>query len=143
MTVEDSIELTVKGCGVELYDIVNFKENDILIYRIYISSKDGIDLEKCSQVSRLISPIFDIHFNDSKKYHLEVSSPGIERKLTKPKHFILSIGQYIKIKDHDKNLILGTLADANDEFIKMNTDDNFEKIIYYNYISNAMTVYQW
>ena len=42
MTVEDSIELTVKGCGVELYDIVNFKENDILIYRIYISSKDGI-----------------------------------------------------------------------------------------------------
>ena len=45
--------------------------------------------------------------------------------------------------DKPKNLILGTLDEANDEFIKIKADDNSEKIVYYNDISNAMTVYEW
>ena len=83
MNLEESIEMTIQGCGAELYDIVTTREHDRRIYRIFITSKDGINLDKCAEVSRLISPILDIDEPLSGEYALEVSSPGIERKLKK------------------------------------------------------------
>lgn len=87
MTLEESIQIAVEGCGVSLYDIVNLKENDMNIYRVYITSNEGISLDKCAEVSRQISPLLDVHEPLSGKYNLEVSSPGIERKLKKPSSF--------------------------------------------------------
>lgn len=81
MNLEQSIELAVEGCGAQVYDIVSTKENDRNIYRVYITSKDGVNLDKCAEVSRMISPILDLDEPMNGNYNLEVSSPGIERKL--------------------------------------------------------------
>jgi len=142
MNLEESIEMTVKGCGVELYDIVTTRENDREIFRVYISSEDGISLDKCAEVSRLISPILDIDEPLRGKYNLEVSSPGIERKLKKPRHYISSIGSMIKIKDFDKNILKGKLEFADENEIKVNTEDGIETITY-DKISSASTYFEW
>jgi ribosome maturation factor RimP len=142
MTLEESIEMTVKGCGVELYDIITTKENDRDIFRIYITSKDGVSLDKCAEVSRLISPILDVDEPMYGKYNLEVSSPGIERKLKKPRHFMVSIGENVRIKDFEKNILTGELLFADENEIKVKTEHG-EEIITYDEISSASTYFQW
>lgn len=140
--LEESIEIAVQGCGAEVYDIVTTKENDNNIYRVYVTSKEGISLDKCAEISRMISPILDIEEPMSGNYNLEVSSPGIERKLKKPQHFKASIGEKIKLKDFDKNIIKGELIYANGEEIKIKTEHG-EEIITYDEISSASTYFEW
>ena len=142
MNIEESIELTVNGCGAELYDIVNIKENDTSIYRIFITAKDGINLDKCAEVSRLISPLLDVHEPLGGKYNLEVSSPGIERKLKRPAHFEASIGENVRIKDYDKNITIGKLKSADDNQIVITTE-NGDETIAYDDMSTSSTFYDW
>ena len=142
MNLEESIEMTVKGCGVELYDIATTKENEKNIFRVYISSKDGVSLDKCAEISRLISPILDIDEPLNGKYTLEVSSPGIERKLKKTRHYLSSIGSLIKVKDFDKNILQGELVEANENEITIKIDETL-KTIAYSEISSASTYYEW
>ena len=142
MNLEESIELTVKGCGVDLYDIVNVKENRTSIYRIFITSKDGINLDKCAEVSRMISPLLDVHEPLGGNYNLEVSSPGIERKLKRSEHYIASVGEKIQVKDYDKEIVVGTLKSADEDGIVLLTE-NEELTISYDDISSASTYYEW
>jgi ribosome maturation factor RimP len=142
MTLEESIQIAVEGCGVSLYDIVNLKENDMNIYRVYITSNEGISLDKCAEVSRQISPLLDVHEPLSGKYNLEVSSPGIERKLKKPAHFKASINENIRIKDFEKNILEGKLLRADENEIVIQTEHG-EEIVSYDEISSASTYYEW
>jgi len=142
MNLEESIEIAVKGCGAELYDIVSLKENENNIFRVYVTQQGGISLDKCAEISRMISPILDIEEPMNGKYNLEVSSPGIERKLKKPQHYKSSIGEKIKLKDFDKNIIKGEILEANDDAIKIKTEHG-EEIITYDEISSASTYFEW
>ena len=123
-------------------DIVNVKENDTSIYRIFITSKDGINLDKCAEISRLISPLLDVHEPLGGKYNLEVSSPGIERKLKRPAHYISSIGENVSIKDYDKNIVKGKLKSADENEIVV-VAEHGEEIITYDEISSASTYHDW
>lgn len=142
MTLEESIQLAVEGSGAKLYDIVSLKENDNNIYRIYITAPEGVSLDKCAEISRQISPLLDIHEPMNGKYHLEVSSPGIERKLKKTNHFISSVGEKVKIKDFDKNIIEGELVKADENEIVVKTAHGEEQITY-DEISSASTYFEW
>lgn len=144
LELEESIKLAVEGCGVDLYDIITTKEHKVNILRVYISSIDGISLEKCAEVSRMISPILDIHEPMSGKYNLEVSSPGIERKLKTLHHFQCSIGEKVKIKEYSTETLKGELLHVSDEGVITIKDEqgdelktNFEDIL------SASTYFEW
>lgn len=117
--LNNALETAIKGCGVDLYDIERLKENENNILRVSITSPDGVTLDKCAEVSSIISPILDIYDPMSDKYNLEVSSPGIERKLKIPNHFKASIGELVEIKSFDKTKIKGKLLEADDTKIKV------------------------
>ncbi len=142
MNLEESIEIAVKGCGAEVYDIISTKEHANNIYRVYVTVKGGISLDKCAEISRMISPILDLDEPMNGNYNLEVSSPGIERKLKKPQHYIASIGEKIKLKDFEKNVIKGELIFADDSEIKVKTEHG-EEIVSYDEISSASTYFEW
>ncbi|AXX86127.1 MULTISPECIES: ribosome maturation factor RimP [Malaciobacter] len=142
MSLEESIKMTVESCGVELYDIVTAKENDNNIYRIYITSKDKVTLDKCAEVSRLISPILDVEEPMNSNYNLEVSSPGIERRLKKTQHFKGSVGEKIKVKDIATEVYKGELLSADDEKIVIKTEFGNEEISYDSILS-AATYFEW
>ena len=93
-----TLQKIIEDCGVSLYDTESVMENEHKIYRVFITHKDGINLDKCAEITRIISPILDLDPPMSGKYALEVSSPGIERKLIRIEHFEQSIGENVKVK---------------------------------------------
>jgi len=143
MELEESIKLAAEGCGVDLYDIQQTKENKTNILRVYITSKNGVNLDQCAHVSRMISPLLDIEEPISGKYTLEVSSPGIERKLKTLHHFQCSIGSNVKIKNYSNEVIKGELISATTDGI-LQIDENSEiKEIKYDDVLSASTYYDW
>jgi ribosome maturation factor RimP len=144
MELEESIKLAVEGCGVDLYDIQQTKEHKVNILRVYISHKDGINLDKCAHVSRMISPLLDIQEPMHGKYNLEVSSPGIERKLKTLHHFKCSIGSDVKIKEYSTDVLKGKLIDVLDDgTITIDDIDNGIVKTKFDDILSASTYFNW
>lgn len=142
MNLEETIKLTVESLGANVYDIVTTRENDRNIFRIYVTAKEGISLDKCAEISRLISPILDVNEPMSGEYNLEVSSPGIERKLKRKEHFIASVGEKVKVKDLATETYKGELTNADDEKITIKTEYGEENISYDSILS-AATYFEW
>jgi ribosome maturation factor RimP len=144
MELEESIKLAVEGCGVDLYDIHQTKEHKINILRVYITSKNGVNLDQCAHVSRMISPLLDIEEPMNGKYTLEVSSPGIERKLKNLHQFKCSVGSNVKVKEYSTQTFKGELLCVTDDgIITINDIDSGEQEIKYDDVLAASTYYDW
>ncbi|MGA1932158.1 ribosome maturation factor RimP [Arcobacter sp. YIC-464] len=142
MSLEESIKLAVESLDAQLYDIVTTREHDKNIYRVYVTAKGGITLDKCAEISRMISPILDVEEPMSGLYNLEVSSPGIERKLKTKEHFKASIGEKIKVKDIATEVYKGELLTADDTKIVIKTEFG-EESIDHDSILSASTYFEW
>ena len=93
-----TLEPTVERLGYELIDVeLRLAGRDGLV-RLYIDNVDGIGLEDCEKVSRAVSALLDVEDPVPGNYNLEVSSPGLDRKLTKSAHFQRFIGHMVKVK---------------------------------------------
>ncbi len=139
-----TLQNLLKECDVNLYDTEIVNENDHTIYRIYITAQKAITLDKCTEVTKIISPIIDLHPPVKGEYFLEVSSPGIDRKLTTIDHFKYSIGDLIKIKLQDGTKIKAKLLDVKDDNILIyDKSDKENKSIPFNVISKAKTYFEW
>lgn len=142
MSLEESIKLAVESLGASLYDIVTVKEHDKNIFRVLVTAENGISLDKCAEISRMISPILDIDEPMGGEYILEVSSPGIERKLRKKEHFIASVGEKVKIKNFATEVYKGELIFADNEKVIVETEFGKEEITYDNVLA-AATYFEW
>jgi len=143
MTTKETIINILNDCGVDLYDIETVSENERKIFRIYITSKDGINLDKCSEVTKILSPILDLEPPVSGEYTLEVSSPGIERPLRKNEHYMGSIGEMVKVKLINTDKIIGKLESFEDGKITLLEDDGEITTIALDDIEKARTYYKW
>ena len=142
MNLEESIKLAVESLAARLYDITTAREHDRNIFRVLVTAEGGVTLDKCAEVSRMISPILDVAEPMSGEYILEVSSPGIERKLKKKEHFISSIGEKVRVKDFATDIYKGELIFADEEKIVLKTEFGEEEITYDNILS-ASTYFEW
>lgn len=137
-----NLEKLVAECGVKLYDVEIANENGRAIYRIYITKENGVTLDDCEKVSRLLSPIYDVKAPLNGEYVLEVSSPGLERKLTKPEHFKASLNELVRIKLNDKSVLEGKLLAAEEDKIILELEEE-EKEISLSDIKSARTYIIW
>ncbi len=92
------VEPLVEQLGFELADLELRTGGRDGILRIFIDKADGIGIEDCEEVSRRVSAIFDVEDPVQSDYTLEVSSPGLDRTLTKLAHFQRFMGQDVKVK---------------------------------------------
>jgi ribosome maturation factor RimP len=88
----------VETLGLELMDVEYVTEEGQRILRITINKDGGIDLDDCADVSRELSAIFDVDDIVPDRYSLEVSSPGLDRRLKKRKDFLDAVGKKITLK---------------------------------------------
>jgi ribosome maturation factor RimP len=79
------IEPVVTGLGYELVSLEFDSGQRVL--RVYIDNEPGILVDDCSRVSHQLSGVLDVEDPIPGNYHLEVSSPGLDRPLSKPEHF--------------------------------------------------------
>jgi ribosome maturation factor RimP len=96
------IEQEVEGLGFECVEVTFAVESGRRILRITLDSPDGVLLDQCAQVSRALGPLLDACEELPPGYYLEVSSPGINRPLTKPEHFRRFLGERVKIRLREK-----------------------------------------
>ena len=148
--IEEKVEQLVKDpiekLGYSLYDVEYVKEGPEYYLRIYIDKESGIDLNDCEKVSNEINEILDKADYIKEQYYLEVSSPGIERKLRKDKHLEQNISKNVEIKlfkkdNHGKKEYTGKLKAFNQEEIIIETDK--EIAIERKNIAQIKTIYEW
>ncbi len=84
--------------GVYIYNTEYKKEGSEYYLRLFIDKDGGVTIEDCENVSREISPMLDDLDFTKDAYIFEVSSPGIDRVLSRPWHFEKVMGQEIDIK---------------------------------------------
>jgi ribosome maturation factor RimP len=126
-TVWELIQPTVNDLGCSLWDVEYVKEGARQILRITIDKENGVDINDCEAVHRAIDPILDETDPIPVQYYLEVSSPGVERELTRPFHFEVCEGQTVDVKlftaINGSKLYVGTLNDYNEENKTVTVDD--------------------
>ena len=96
-TLNALIEPVVIGLGYQLWGIEEVQQGRRVTLKIYIDAKDGVTIEDCAKVRRQVSGLLDVEDPISGDYLLEVSSPGIDRRLFKPEHFDLCKGEKIQV----------------------------------------------
>ncbi len=84
--------------GCYIYDTEFVKEGTMKYLRIYADKEDGgISIDECERINRKMGEILDREDPIKENYVLEVSSPGIERKLKTPQHFEKYNGRQIDV----------------------------------------------
>ena len=141
--MRDKIEAIVESFGVKFYDIQSVTESERKIFRVYITSPDGITLDICAKISNVLSPILDLEPPLLGNYFLEVSSPGIERKLKTIEHFRGSIGELVKINLFSTEKVDGRVVQVDGNKITIRESGEEEIEINYDDISSAKTYYNW
>lgn len=99
--LEESLYKEIEKKGYDLIEIEQHSLRKGIKFILYIDHQDGIGIEDCVSVSKNSEVIID-EFIDPESYELEVSSPGLDRKLITKEHFDRFIGKIIKIKLKEK-----------------------------------------
>lgn len=133
--------------GLELYDCEYVKEGRDRFLRVYIDKvqtgdeEEYISTDDCELVSRYLSDRLDADDPVEENYYLEVSSPGMDRKLTKPEHFERFIGKQIDVKLYrgvdGRKEFTGTLAATTDGQITIETEDGREYVFTADQVAKA------
>lgn len=84
--------------GYFLWDVEYVKEGADMFLRITIDSEEGIQIEDCEKMHRAIDPLLDEADPIEGPYHLEVSSPGIERELKTDLHVEACLGWDVEVR---------------------------------------------
>jgi len=93
------LALTVlEELGLALWDLRFEKEGTNWYLRYFIDKPGGVNIQDCEAFSRAIDKLLDQADPIEQSYILEVSSPGIERALTRPEHFALYTGRRVHIR---------------------------------------------
>jgi len=142
MNLEVQIAKIIEANGAALYDTEVVTEFDETIYRVLVTKVGGVKLDLCATISHELSPFLDVHPPMSQAYRLEISSPGIERKLIKPVHFKNALGEKVKLKLGAGDKVKGTLISADNDGIVVETKQGEEGFTY-SELNTCKTYFDW
>jgi ribosome maturation factor RimP len=128
--------------SLELDDLELLGRGRARTLRVTIDKSGGIDLDRISEVSRGLSRLLDSETEIDGPYQLEVSSPGLERKLSRPSQYQKSLGREVVVKTATFT-VRGVLAGASQESFQVQPDDAEERSIRYEDVTSARTVFRW
>ena len=147
--VSQIISPIVTDLGLDLYDL-EFAGG---ILRVTVDTQpgqpSGVSLDTIALITRLISREFDHNDPMPGRYTLEVTSPGLERTLRLPKHFMREVGKTVNIRltapvDGTRR-VQGVIVSATDTNVTVRSEDAAltEVVVDYSSIEKAKTVFQW
>jgi len=96
--IQDYAEPLIEDMGLELVDVQFRREGHGWVLRIFIDREGGVVIDHCVQVSRALSAWLEVEDLIDHAYHLEVSSPGLERPLKKEEDFERFSGRKARVK---------------------------------------------
>ncbi len=128
----EMLEPVVTGLGFELADLELHLSRGRGLLRIFIDHPAGVTVDHCELVSRQVGAVLDVADPIPGGYSLEVSSPGLDRRLSKPADFDRFAGSDVQIKlrrvvDGRKRL-RGTLVARHGEAIEIRSESSVYRI---------------
>jgi ribosome maturation factor RimP len=116
----------LKGIGFRLVRVRLSGQNGLTL-QIMAERDDGtMTVEDCEEVSRAVSPALDVADPIEKAYHLEVSSPGIDRPLVRKSDFVVWTGHQVKMETSilvtDRKRFKGKIAEAGESDVLIERD---------------------
>jgi ribosome maturation factor RimP len=146
MEAETLIRPVIEGSGLELVDVAFRRESGRRILRVVVDREGGVDVDTIAELAEKVSRRLDVEGFAPGPYALEVSSPGIERSLTRPRDFERRVGDTVKVKTttpvEGRTNITGELVSADDDGILVAAAGGELRVRYADIVS-ARTVVDW
>lgn len=118
--------------GMELVEIQFRREGHGWVLRLFIDKEEGVTIDDCAAVSREISSYLEVEDLINHAYHLEVSSPGLERPLRKREDFTRFVERLARIKlrepINEQRVLIGTLLGLEGETVLLEMDKETVRI---------------
>src|SRR3989339_143541 len=128
------VESVLAEYQLELVELQFRRESHGYVLRILIHKETGVTLNDCEAVSRQVGHLLEVEDLIEHAYHLEVSSPGLDRPLKTEKDFLRYRGKKIQVDTNApieaQNNIVGSIDDARDGNLYLRCDTGVHKISY-------------
>ena len=126
--VRQLAEPLAERLGYDLWDVEFVKEGADYCLRITIDSPQGITIDDCERMHLAIDPVLDEADPIEQSYYLEVGSPGLGRRLTRPEHYAALAGQkclahFYRPDAAGRREVSGTLRGLADGVVTLDTPD--------------------
>lgn len=117
------LEPALAGLGYDLEDVRIQRAGSRHQVRVVVDRDGGLDLDGVAEASRLVDDLLE-----SKDdllpgaYVLEVTSPGVDRPLTQPRHWRRNLGRRVEVQTQDGRNMTGRVAEADDEMAQLDVE---------------------
>lgn len=113
----------VAEVGLDLEDVVVTTAGRRRVLRVVVDRDGGVGLDAVAVVSKAVSDALDAaEPMGSAPYTLEVSSPGVDRPLTEPRHWRRAVGRLVRVERPDGTSVTGRVEASGDEGVVLDVD---------------------
>lgn len=96
--IQEEMRQIARENGCELLAVETAGSGRYLTLRLVVDKAEGVTLEDCERVSRDVSPLLDAEATINHKFHLEVSSPGLDRRLYSEEDARRFLGRLVRVR---------------------------------------------
>ena len=143
------LEPVLEAEGYELLDMEYKQESGRWVLRLFADKPGGINLEDCVHLTSVVGPLLDVEDFIPQEYNLELSSPGLNRPLTKPRHFAQVLGKKVRIKAKrplghpPRKVCKGRLLNISEEAVELDIEAAGKMWIEFAEIAKANVEYEF
>jgi ribosome maturation factor RimP len=120
------VEPVIHVEGMELVEVEYRCEPHGWVLRLFIDREGGINVDDCARISHVVSDLLDVADPIANQYHLEVSSPGLNRPLRKREHFQRYLGSIVEVRAsmsiNKRRRFKGKLIESSHEGVTIDCD---------------------
>lgn len=120
------VEPVIQADGMDLIEVEYRREPHGWVLRLYMDQASGMSVDDCARISDVVGDLLDVSDVIPNPYHLEVSSPGLDRPLRRPEHFQAQVGKVIEARTIDpidgRRKFRGILREVSGEMITVDCD---------------------
>jgi ribosome maturation factor RimP len=121
----------VAGLGFDLESLEVQAAGRRKLVKVVVDADDGVELDLLSGVSRAVSATLDQHDEIlGGPYTLEVTSPGVDRPLTRPRHWRRAKLRLVRVRPHDGPEYVGRVGSADETGVAMLVDGTLRRVEY-------------
>ena len=124
--VKELIEPIAAEKGFCIVDVTYKREGGKHVLRVLADKEGGITMDECSRLNNELGELLDAENTIEEQYVMEVSSPGLDRKLKKDSDFAWAVGRIVKVTTYEaingEKFFLGTLLGLGEGTIVVETE---------------------
>jgi ribosome maturation factor RimP len=125
------IRPVVGAAGLDLEDIEFVSAGRRRILRVLVDKDGGVGLDDIAQLTHKVSSSLDCdNAMGDQPYTLEITSPGVDRPLTEPRHWRRNVGRLVKVSGHDGSVVVGRIVEADAAAATIDVSGSAEAISY-------------